>query len=112
MGGTSKSLTGRRPQGAFVHREISGGKTAKDNFFDRGGLTQGVAHGVNGDSCAQSYTSSGPAARWIAPSTPPAPSSEELAALTMASVASRVMSHCIARRIAGIPVGLSFLVCS
>ena len=35
---------------------------------------------------------SGPPARWIAPSTPPPPISEELAAFTMASVFSRVMS--------------------
>src|SRR6478736_3859106 len=39
-----------------------------------------------------SATRSGPAARWIAPSTPPPPSSERLAALTMASSASVVMS--------------------
>src|SRR5512144_3197619 len=39
-----------------------------------------------------SASSSGPAARWIAPSTPPPPSSELLAALTMASTASVVMS--------------------
>src|SRR3954447_10852301 len=35
---------------------------------------------------------SGPAARWMAPSTPPPPRSDELAALTMASTASVVMS--------------------
>src|SRR5579864_2893839 len=34
----------------------------------------------------------GPPARWIAPSTPPPPASEELAALTMASTAMRVIS--------------------
>src|SRR5436190_9407994 len=34
----------------------------------------------------------GPAARWMAPSTPPPPSSEALAALTMASTRSDVMS--------------------
>src|SRR5208283_417415 len=34
----------------------------------------------------------GPPARWMAPSTPPPPRSEELAALTMASVVSLVMS--------------------
>src|SRR3974377_1433456 len=34
----------------------------------------------------------GPPARWIAPSTPPPPMSDELAAFTMASHASRVMS--------------------
>src|SRR5918911_4740531 len=39
-----------------------------------------------------SITSSGPAARWIAPSTPPPPSSEVLAALTIASTSWRVMS--------------------
>src|ERR1700742_2759423 len=43
-----------------------------------------------------SCTNSGPAARWIAPSTPPPPSSDEFAALTMASTARVVMS---ARRI-------------
>src|SRR5437899_10094452 len=37
-------------------------------------------------------SSSGPAARWIAPSTPPPPSSEVFAALTIASTRSRVMS--------------------
>ena len=37
-------------------------------------------------------SSSGPAARWIAPSTPPPPSSDELAALTIASTARVVMS--------------------
>src|SRR5262249_38050085 len=35
---------------------------------------------------------SGPAARWIAPSTPPPPSSDSFAALTMASTPSVVMS--------------------
>ena len=40
----------------------------------------------------QASSSSGPAARWIAPSTPPPPSSELFAALTMASVVSMVMS--------------------
>src|SRR5262244_100072 len=34
----------------------------------------------------------GPPRRWIAPSTPPPPSSDELAALTMASARSAVMS--------------------
>src|SRR5271157_4417430 len=34
----------------------------------------------------------GPPARWMAPSTPPPPRREELAALTMASVVSLVMS--------------------
>src|SRR3954469_11170539 len=37
-------------------------------------------------------SSSGPAARWIAPSTPPPPRSDVLAALTMASTPSVVMS--------------------
>ena len=40
----------------------------------------------------QAASSSGPAARWMAPSTPPPPSSDELAALTMASTSSAVMS--------------------
>src|SRR3954447_25832226 len=35
---------------------------------------------------------SGPPRRWIAPSTPPPPSNEELAALTMASTSCAVMS--------------------
>src|SRR5690606_31561308 len=39
----------------------------------------------------------GPAARWMAPSTPPPPSRDELAALTMASTFARVMSPCSAR---------------
>src|SRR5262249_417159 len=39
-----------------------------------------------------SARSSGPAARWIAPSTPPPPSSDSFAALTMASTSSVVMS--------------------
>src|SRR5213083_2143130 len=39
-----------------------------------------------------SASNSGPAARWIAPSTPPPPSSDVLAALTMASTPSVVMS--------------------
>src|SRR5512143_3310376 len=41
-----------------------------------------------------SSSSRGPAARWMAPSTPPPPSSEVLAALTMASTSSVVMSPC------------------
>src|SRR6478735_4985115 len=36
----------------------------------------------------------GPAARWIAPSTPLPPSSDELAALTIASTSMDVMSAC------------------
>src|SRR5882757_7916124 len=43
-------------------------------------------------SVRHSATSSGPAARWIAPSTPPPPRSDVLAALTMASTPSVVMS--------------------
>src|SRR6185437_5186883 len=39
-----------------------------------------------------SWSSPGPAARWIAPSTPPPPSSDEFAALTIASTRSVVMS--------------------
>jgi hypothetical protein len=40
----------------------------------------------------QASSSSGPAARWIAPSTPPPPSRLSFAALTMASTTSVVMS--------------------
>src|SRR6476659_9529409 len=40
----------------------------------------------------QYWANSGPAARWIAPSTPPPPSSDELAALTIASTSCCVMS--------------------
>src|SRR3954465_5951863 len=43
-------------------------------------------------SVRHSATSSGPAARWIAPSTPPPPRSDVLAALTIASTPSVVMS--------------------
>jgi hypothetical protein len=43
-------------------------------------------------SVRHSATSFGPAARWIAPSTPPPPNNDVLAALTMASTASVVMS--------------------
>src|SRR5580693_1579427 len=43
-------------------------------------------------SVRHSASNSGPAARWIAPSTPPPPSKDWLAALTMASTASVVMS--------------------
>jgi len=39
-----------------------------------------------------SASSSGPAARWIAPSTPPPPSSVRFAALTIAAASSVVMS--------------------
>ena len=40
-------------------------------------------------SFRHSASSSGPAASWIAPSTPPPPSSDEFAALTMASTRKR-----------------------
>src|ERR1035437_1964233 len=43
-------------------------------------------------SMRHSASSSGPAARWMAPSTPPPPSSERLAALTIAPTSSVVMS--------------------
>src|SRR5262249_38909577 len=43
-------------------------------------------------SVRHSASKSGPAARWIAPSTPPPPSSVRFAALTMASTPSVVMS--------------------
>src|SRR6266853_601168 len=43
-------------------------------------------------SVRHSASSSGPAARWIAPSTPPPPSSERFAAFTMASTCKVVMS--------------------
>lgn len=54
------------------------------------------------EGCRTPCISPGPAARWIAPSTPPPPSSEVLAALTMASTASVVMSAWMARTKAGI----------
>jgi hypothetical protein len=41
---------------------------------------------------AAGFSSSPPAARWIAPSTPPPPRSEQLAAFTMTSTSSVVMS--------------------
>src|SRR5687768_11039429 len=47
-----------------------------------------------------SSRSSGPAARWIAPSTPPPPRRDSLAALTIASTARRVMSALTASRTA------------
>ena len=43
-------------------------------------------------SARQASSSAGPAALWIAPSTPPPPSNELLAALTIASTRWRVMS--------------------
>src|SRR5688572_20520121 len=43
-------------------------------------------------SLRQASSNRGPAARWMAPSTPPPPSSVELAVLTIASTDSRVMS--------------------
>jgi hypothetical protein len=46
----------------------------------------------------------------MAPSTPPPPSSDELAAFTIAVTASLVMSSCIAVSCAVIPVG--FALCS
>ena len=45
-------------------------------------------------SVAHSSRSEDPAALWIAPSTPPPPSKEELAAFTMAPISSRVISPC------------------
>src|SRR3954469_23476598 len=52
-------------------------------------------------SSRQAASSSGPAARWIAPSTPPPPSSPALAALTMASTRWVVMSPRTASRTGG-----------
>src|SRR5438445_1795900 len=51
-------------------------------------------------SARHSSSSAGPAARWIAPSTPPPPNSVVLAALTMASTAWVVMSPCTASIVA------------
>src|SRR5690606_12079540 len=48
--------------------------------------------GATSGSARHSASKPGPAARWIAPSTPPPPSSDGLAALTIASTASAVMS--------------------
>src|SRR3954471_6336443 len=45
-----------------------------------------------------SASSSGPAARWMAPSTPPPPRRDSLAALTMASTSSCVMSPSMTSR--------------
>src|SRR5690606_21687209 len=50
--------------------------------------------GAQPPSLRHSSSRPGPAARWIAPSTPPPPSRVELAALTMASMSSVVMSAC------------------
>src|ERR1700759_287510 len=44
-------------------------------------------------SVRHSANNSGPAARWMAPSTPPPPSSDALAAVTIASTPSLVMSE-------------------
>src|SRR6266702_322454 len=52
-------------------------------------------------SARHSSSSAGPAARWIAPSTPPPPSSVVLAAFTMASTACAVMSPWTASILAG-----------
>src|SRR5579884_2811165 len=41
----------------------------------------------------------GPPARWMAPSTPPPPASAELAALTMASASTFVISPCCKARV-------------
>ena len=48
--------------------------------------------GSHGASRAPASASRGPAARWIAPSTPPPPSSDSFAAVTMMSTSCRVMS--------------------
>ena len=45
-------------------------------------------------SVSHSFSSDGPAAECMAPSTPPPPSRVLLAAFTMASISSRVMSPC------------------
>src|SRR5713226_5779140 len=48
--------------------------------------------------CRHSSRIARPPARWIAPSTPPPPMSDELAALTIASTGSRVMSPRVSSR--------------
>src|SRR6266850_5676478 len=58
-------------------------------------LASPVGQRTPGRTCAMRWhasRSSGPAARWMAPSTPPPPSSVSFAALTIASIASAVMS--------------------
>ncbi len=52
--------------------------------------------GVTCGSARQARSSSGPAARWMAPSTPPPPSNVSFAALTMASTRNSVMSAVMA----------------
>ena len=52
-------------------------------------------------SVRHSARSFGPAARWIAPSTPPPPRSDVFAALTIASTASVVMSATVTSSRAG-----------
>ena len=80
------------PQGLFMPETSA----LVARIHPRGGLPQpGVMRASpvgQPRSSRQLASSSGPAARWIAPSTPPPPSSEELAALTTASTASLVMS--------------------
>src|SRR5690606_24941706 len=61
--------------------------------------------GAQPPSLRHSSSRPGPAARWIAPSTPPPPRSAEFAALTMASMSSVVMSACRA-------VSRAVIVCS
>jgi hypothetical protein len=70
---------------------------------------QGVAArdlGRSGRAAAQAAAFGAPAARWMAPSTPPPPASDALAALTMASTASVVIS---ATRISSRAVPISAL---
>ncbi len=57
-------------------------------------VSLGLARFRSRAAIRHSANNSGPAARWIAPSTPPPPSREVLAAFTIASTASVVMSSC------------------
>ena len=59
----------------------------------------GIAGQAGSGLLAQAAASSGPAARWIAPQTPPPGASAEFAAFTIASTASVVMSARRASRI-------------
>jgi len=97
------SVAGERQTGPVATRQMSGSPTSPPRQIGptvwmtcpagkRYPRVSRASPGGQPPSVRHSASSSGPAARWIAPSTPPPPSSEVLAALTIASTVSRVMS--------------------
>ena len=80
--------------GAAIPDESNGVDDPAKSVAQAEGRVALASPGSHGPNLEPGSASSGPAAAWIAPSTPPPPRSDSFAAVTTASATSSVMSPC------------------